>query len=98
MPRSTNDDLRLRERASLRLYLRYGRPQRGHDILMDAVHHNERGARYLVEIVLSLRVNRNSRRSMAALRQGFGDGDGPLPRWIDQFGRSVLALFQAMRR
>jgi hypothetical protein len=49
-------------------------------------------------MVLSLRVNRNSRRSMAALRQGFGDGDGPLPRWIEQFGRSVLALFQAMRR
>ncbi len=35
---------------------------------------------------------------MAVLSREFGFGDAPLPRWLNVFGRSLLALYASMRR
>lgn len=76
MPRQASGRQSGVEPAALRLYLSHGHPTSAHDILMDSVHHQDRGARQLAEMLLSVRINRGSRRSMSHAVRDFADGSG----------------------
>ena len=86
----------------MRLYLRYGRPQTGVDVLHHCFVAHEPGASELLELVLQLRHNRRTRRTQRDVQDVFlrqmVPGAPPPPRWYTTVLDHVLSQFRLWHR
>ena len=72
---------------------KYGTPL---ELLDAALRDEEPGAALLVEFCAQMRVNRQTRRSMARLTKAHGQS--PWPRWYGVFARQVYTLMQLRQK
>ena len=94
MPRASTSSLSV-NMDDLRVYLRHTHAHTGYEVLHDALVIRRAGARQLVELLLEVRSNARSRRTLAQL--GVEYHRQPRSRWLRNFAQRLFVVYSSMR-
>ena len=81
--------------VTLRSYLAHSQAPNGMHLLSDALVRGEPGARQLLELMLAIRANRRSRRTVTSVWHAFQQAQQP--RWLSTTAQRLYSLFATLR-
>ena len=84
--------------VALRLYVSGPERSSGEDILTDALVHQRTGAVELVRLVLGIRWNARTRRTLEDVRREFSRASSRRAHWLQRLGTSLITHWRVLRR
>ena len=94
MPRHNTDSMSL-HMPTLRAYLAHSHAPNGDHVLFDALQRGEPGAKQLLQLMLAVRANKRTRKTLASVWTAYHRVERP--RWLSTVTKRLYSLYATMR-